>query len=41
MFSLEVFIGFTMACILLVVSPGPDNLLAISRGLSQGKSAAV
>ncbi|EGA69594.1 amino acid transporter LysE [Vibrio sinaloensis DSM 21326] len=41
MFPLEVFIGFTMACILLVVSPGPDNLLAISRGLSQGKSAAV
>ncbi|MEM5549258.1 LysE family translocator [Pseudoalteromonas sp. NEC-BIFX-2020_002] len=41
MFPLDVFIAYTLACLLLVISPGPDNLLAISRGLSQGKSAAI
>lgn len=41
MFPLEVFFTYTLACILLVISPGPDNLLAIGRGLSQGKLAAV
>ncbi|MGF1694363.1 LysE family translocator [Vibrio kyushuensis] len=41
MFPLEVFIAYTLACLLLVISPGPDNLLAIGRGLSQGKLAAV
>nr|WP_246312093.1 LysE family translocator [Aquabacterium terrae] len=30
-----------MACVLLVLAPGPDNLLAIGRGLSQGRRAAV
>jgi len=40
MFPLDVFIPYTLACVLLVVSPGPDNLLAIARGLSQGKLAA-
>ncbi|MBE3766441.1 LysE family translocator, partial [Vibrio parahaemolyticus] len=29
MFPLEVFVTYTLACLLLVISPGPDNLLAI------------
>lgn len=41
MFPFEVFISYTLACVLLVLSPGPDNLLAIGRGLSQGKVAAI
>lgn len=41
MFPFEVFVTYTLACVLLVMSPGPDNLLAIGRGLSQGKWAAV
>jgi len=40
MFPLDVWITFTLACLLLVISPGPDNILAIGRGLSQGKLAA-
>lgn len=40
MFPLEVWLTYTAACILLVLSPGPDNLLAIGRGLSQGKVCA-
>ena len=40
MFPIEVFIAYTLACVLLVISPGPDNILAIGRGLSQGKWAA-
>ncbi|MCF7517709.1 MULTISPECIES: LysE family translocator [Pseudoalteromonas] len=41
MFPIEVFVTYTLACLLLVISPGPDNLLAIGRGLSQGRMAAV
>lgn len=41
MFPLDVFIAYTLACLLLVISPGPDNLLAIGRGLSQGRKAAI
>ncbi|MBU2968678.1 LysE family translocator [Pseudoalteromonas sp. C2R02] len=40
MFSMEVWLAYTLACLLLVISPGPDNILAIGRGLSQGKLAA-
>jgi len=40
MFPVEVWITYTLACLLLVISPGPDNILAIGRGLSQGKVAA-
>lgn len=40
MFPIEVWITYTLACLLLVISPGPDNILAIGRGLSQGKVAA-
>ncbi len=41
MFPLEIWLAYSAACVLLVLSPGPDNLLAIGRGLSQGKRAAV
>lgn len=41
MFPAEVFVSYTVACALLVISPGPDNLLAIGRGLSQGRWAAI
>ena len=41
MFPMEVVMTYTLACLLLVISPGPDNLLAIGRGLSQGKRAAI
>lgn len=41
MFPFEVFTAYTLACLLLVISPGPDNLLAVGRGLSQGKVAAI
>jgi threonine/homoserine/homoserine lactone efflux protein len=40
MFPIDVLITYTLACLLLVISPGPDNILAIGRGLSQGKLAA-
>lgn len=41
MFPIDVFLSFTLACLFLVITPGPDNLLAIGRGLSQGKVAAT
>lgn len=41
MFPTSVLLTYTAACILVVLSPGPDNLLAISRGLSQGRLAAA
>jgi threonine/homoserine/homoserine lactone efflux protein len=40
MFPFDIWIAYTSACILLVLAPGPDNLLAVGRGLSQGKLAA-
>jgi threonine/homoserine/homoserine lactone efflux protein len=41
MFPIEIWLAYSAACLLLVLSPGPDNLLAIGRGLSQGKRAAM
>ncbi len=41
MFPLDIWMAYTTACILLVLAPGPDNLLAIGRGLSQGRVAAL
>jgi threonine/homoserine/homoserine lactone efflux protein len=41
MFNLDVWLAFTAACLALTVSPGPGNMLAIGKGLSQGKLAAV
>ena len=41
MFPMNVWFAYTAACVRLVLAPGPDNLLAIGRGLSQGKVAAA
>ncbi|WP_310625225.1 LysE family translocator [Limnohabitans sp.] len=41
MFPFEIWLAYSAACLLLVLSPGPDNLLAIGRGLSQGRRAAI
>ncbi|MBU3649548.1 MAG: LysE family translocator [Limnohabitans sp.] len=41
MFPIEIWLAYTSACVLLVLAPGPDNLLAVGRGLSQGYAAAV
>jgi threonine/homoserine/homoserine lactone efflux protein len=41
MFPTEILIPYLAAVLLVVVSPGPDNILAISRGLSQGPIAAT
>lgn len=40
MVSIETWIAYTAACVLIILAPGPDNILAISRGLSQGRLAA-
>jgi threonine/homoserine/homoserine lactone efflux protein len=41
MFPTDTLLAYLAACALVVVSPGPDNLLAIGRGLSQGRLAAA
>ena len=41
MFPLDTLVAYVAACVVVVISPGPDNLLAISRGLSQGRLAAA
>lgn len=41
LFPIEIWLTYTAASILLALSPGPDNLLAIGRGLSQGPLAAI
>lgn len=41
MFPMEVLITYLFACGIIVISPGPDNILALSRGLSQGSVAAA
>ena len=41
MFPSDVLITYLAAVLLVVISPGPDNILAISRGLSQGRVAAM
>lgn len=41
MFPLDVFAAYLAAVLLVVISPGPDNILAVSRGLSQGRVAAM
>ncbi|WP_218510671.1 LysE family translocator [Variovorax sp. dw_308] len=41
MFPTEVLAAYLFAVLLVVIAPGPDNILAISRGLSQGRAAAV
>jgi threonine/homoserine/homoserine lactone efflux protein len=41
MFPPDLLFAYLAAVLLVVLSPGPDNLLAISRGLSQGWGAAA
>lgn len=41
MFPIDIWLAYTAACLLLVLAPGPDNLLAVGRGLSQGRIAAI
>ena len=41
MFPAETLLAYCAAVLLVVIAPGPDNILAIGRGLSQGRAAAV
>lgn len=41
MFPPELLAAYLVAVLVIVVAPGPDNILAISRGLSQGWAAAA
>ena len=41
MFPIDIWLAYSAACLLLVIAPGPDNLLAVGRGLSQGRLAAL
>jgi threonine/homoserine/homoserine lactone efflux protein len=41
MFPREILITYIAAVLLIVIAPGPDNILVISRGLSQGRLAAA
>jgi threonine/homoserine/homoserine lactone efflux protein len=41
MFPPEILAAYLAAVLLVVVAPGPDNILAIGRGLSQGRAAAA
>jgi threonine/homoserine/homoserine lactone efflux protein len=41
MFPAQILVAYFLAVILIVLSPGPDNILAVSRGLSQGRLAAI
>lgn len=41
MFPPEVLFTYLAAVLLVVISPGPDNILAVSRGLSQGRLAGA
>lgn len=40
MVTIETLFTYTVACVLIILAPGPDNILAISRGLTQGRLAA-
>jgi threonine/homoserine/homoserine lactone efflux protein len=39
MFPTEMLAAYLAAVLLVIISPGPDNILAISRGSSQGPLA--
>lgn len=41
MFPTEILLTYFAAVLLVIISPGPDNILAIGRGLSQGRLAAA
>lgn len=40
MISAEILLAYSAACVLIIVSHGPDNILAIGRGFSQSRTAA-
>ena len=41
LFPPEVLLAYLAAVLVVIAAPGPDNILAISRGLSQGRAAAA
>ncbi len=41
MFPNEILLAYLVAVLLIVLAPGPDNILAVSRGLSQGRLAGA
>jgi threonine/homoserine/homoserine lactone efflux protein len=41
MFPLDIWLAYTLASVLIVLAPGPDIILSIARGLSQGRLAAT
>jgi threonine/homoserine/homoserine lactone efflux protein len=41
MFPADILLAYLAAVLIVVIAPGPDNILAVSRGLSQGRVAAV
>lgn len=41
MFPPDILLAYLIAVLVVVIAPGPDNLLAISRGLSQGPLAGA
>src|SRR5690348_6644589 len=41
MFPIDIFLAYTLASVLIVLAPGPDIVLSIARGLSQGRPAAT
>ena len=41
MFPVDIWLAYTLASVLIVLTPGPDIILSIARGLSQGRLAAT
>jgi threonine/homoserine/homoserine lactone efflux protein len=41
MFPLDIWLAYTLASVLIVLAPGPDIILSIARGMSQGRLAAM
>jgi threonine/homoserine/homoserine lactone efflux protein len=41
MFPPAILAAYLAATLLVVIAPGPDNFLAIGRGLSQGRAGAI
>ena len=41
MFPIDIWLAYTLASVLIVLAPGPDIILSIARGLSQGRLAAT
>ena len=41
MFPIDIWLAYTLASVLIVLAPGPDIVLSIARGLSQGRVAAT